>query len=286
MANDFVEQYAKDVRAQGLTTGTILAYRLNIEKFMLFFNKKKITEIDKLDLRDYVAHMREDKGFTSNTLRYNLAAISSFYEWLIFEGLANSNPVLEVRKRYLKNYKNDGEKHTHQLISIEQASKMVKGCIDVRDRAILMVLFKTGIRRNEMLSLDIADIDFEAQSILLKPAKKRTNRRVFFDDECSRVLQRWIMIRKERADPNCKALFISAPNRRAAESLVQRLTIKAGFRAGVHDPKSDEMEKHFSAHCGRQWFTTHLRRNGMPREFIQELRGDKRRESDRYLRPH
>jgi integrase/recombinase XerD len=87
------------------------------------------------------------------------------------------------------------------------------------------------------------------------------------------------MIRKERADPNCKALFISAPNRRAAESLVQRLTIKAGFRAGVHDPKSDEMEKHFSAHCGRQWFTTHLRRNGMPREFIQELRGDKRREA-------
>jgi integrase/recombinase XerD len=48
---------------------------------------------------------------------------------------------------------------------------MVKGCIDVRDRAILMVLFKTGIRRNEMLSLDIADIDFEDQSILLKPAK-------------------------------------------------------------------------------------------------------------------
>jgi integrase/recombinase XerD len=49
--------------------------------------------------------------------------------------------------------------------------------------------------------------------------------------------------------------------------------------AGLHDPAAVDMESHFSTHCTRHWFTTHLRRAGMPREFIQELRGDVRREA-------
>jgi integrase/recombinase XerD len=50
-------------------------------------------------------------------------------------------------------------------------------------------------------------------------------------------------------------------------------------RVGIHKPNSDRMEDHFSPHCCRHWFTTHLRRAGMPREFIQELRGDVRKEA-------
>jgi integrase/recombinase XerD len=54
---------------------------------------------------------------------------------------------------------------------------------------------------------------------------------------------------------------------------------KAALQCGLHDAKSDRMEDHFSAHCCRHWFTTHLRRAVMPREFIQELRSDVRREA-------
>jgi len=53
---------------------------------------------------------------------------------------------------------------------------------------------------------------------------------------------------------------------------------KAAAALGLHDPESDNIEDHFSANCCRHWFTTHLRRAGMPREFIQELGGDTRRE--------
>jgi integrase/recombinase XerD len=54
---------------------------------------------------------------------------------------------------------------------------------------------------------------------------------------------------------------------------------KAAERMGLHNPNSDRTEDHFSPHCCRHWFTTHLRRAGMPREFIQELRGDVRKEA-------
>ena len=50
-------------------------------------------------------------------------------------------------------------------------------------------------------------------------------------------------------------------------------------RAGLHNPSSKKLEDHFTPHCCRHWFTTHLRRAGMPREFIQELRGDARSEA-------
>ena len=49
---------------------------------------------------------------------------------------------------------------------------------------------------------------------------------------------------------------------------------KVATQVGLHDPTSERMEDHFSPHCCRHWFTTHLRRADMPREFIQELRGD------------
>ncbi len=57
------------------------------------------------------------------------------------------------------------------------------------------------------------------------------------------------------------------------------LVEKVATQVGLHDPTSHRMEDHFSPHCCRHWFTAHLRRAGMPGEFIQELRGDVRKEA-------
>ena len=58
-----------------------------------------------------------------------------------------------------------------------------------------------------------------------------------------------------------------------------RLVGEAAESVGLHHPESDRMEDHFCPHCCRHWMTAHLRRAGMRREFIQELRGDSRREA-------
>lgn len=60
---------------------------------------------------------------------------------------------------------------------------------------------------------------------------------------------------------------------------VSNAVYNAAVRIGVHNLASERMEEHFSPHSCRHWFTTHLRRAGMRREFIQELRGDSRREA-------
>ena len=114
----------------------------------------------------------------------------------------------------------------------------------------------------------------------LKPTHKRSNLTVFFDYECATVLKRWLKKRTNIAKRKCEALFVSynSGGRLERHAIYETFTAIAE-KAGLHNPISNRMEEHFTPHCCRHWFTTHLRRNGMPREFIKELRGDKRTDS-------
>jgi integrase/recombinase XerD len=141
------------------------------------------------------------------------------------------------------------------------------------------LLAKTGLRRKELIILDVDDMDWVDQSIRLKPSPKRTNRTVFFDDEAAIILHRWIKPRETRNVKGAKALFINNLGGRLNRNGVYLAVSKPAEMIGLHNPNSDRMDDHFSPRCCRHWFTTHLRRAGMPREFIQELRGDVRKEA-------
>jgi integrase/recombinase XerD len=130
----------------------------------------------------------------------------------------------------------------------------------------------------ELVSLDLDDIDWHKMSITLKPTNKRSNRVVYFDYETANILKRWIQKRILMTDPENKALFVSYTNRkkRLNRNGVGYIFVKWAEIAGLHDAKSDKLADMFTPHCCRHWNTTHLSNggNGMPREFIKELRGD------------
>jgi len=167
----------------------------------------------------------------------------------------------------------------HRLITIEEMARLINSTLDIRDKAIITLLAKTGIRRKELITLDVDDIDWVEQSIRLKPTPKRTNRTAFFDDETAFILHRWIRVRESRNAQGTISLFINEQGGRLNRNGVYTAVTKAAEKVGLHNPNSDRMEDHFSPHNCRHWFTTNLRRNGMPREFIQELRGDVRKEA-------
>jgi len=158
-------------------------------------------------------------------------------------------------------------------------ARMITSTMNIRDRAILFMLAKTGMRRNELITLDVADVDLIENSIKLKPTAKRSNRTLFMDDECSYALRRWLKIRNEENRKTGPALFLNQEGERLQRRGVSDVVYSAAARVGLHKPESKRIEEHFSPHCMRHWFTTHLRRAGMRREFIQELRGDSRREA-------
>jgi integrase len=91
--------------------------------------------------------------------------------WTV-EELVEYNPVLPFRKYYLRRYKNDNDSEIRKLVSVEDASKLVNSVLDTRDRCILILLFKTGMRLGELTHLDVNDVDLDKGTIHLKQTAK------------------------------------------------------------------------------------------------------------------
>jgi len=217
------------------------------------------------------------------TLENDLSGIAGLYEYLVFEDYMERNPVPGVRKRYLRKYKeeSDGDVESpRKLLTVEEMGLLISSVIDTRDKAIMTLMAKTGVRRGEMIAMDVEDINWAEQSITIKrnQFKKRSGRTVFFDDETARLLKRWSS-QREKLNPSTKALFVGEQGGRLKRNGVYSMVAKYAERVGLHNSSSTRPEDHFSPHCFRHWFTTHLRRAGMDREFIKALRGDRRREA-------
>jgi integrase/recombinase XerD len=279
--NELIEQYREDSDIRGLSTESTRRYISSIRIYVKYLedNGMDLLGADRNTIRKFLEYLRKVRGVHQKTIENYFTGISGFYDFLEYEGHVDKNPVHAVRKRYLRRYKDNDEGQMRQLISIEEMAHLINSTMEIRDKAIITLLAKTGIRRRELIRLDVDDIDWVEQSIRLKPTPKRTNRIVFFDDETSFILTRWLRARASRNGGDTKPLFTNSTGGRLNRNGVYTAVTKAAERAGLHNPNSDRMEDHFSPHCCRHWFTTHMRRAGMPREFIQELRGDVRKEA-------
>jgi integrase/recombinase XerD len=283
-AQDFmgiISSFCDDCRLRNMSEKTIEGYKSCILTFLGFISKKgiRLGDVDNYVLKDFLGYLKFERKIKHKTIKDYFSALSSFFDYLVFEGKANANIILPFRKRYLRQYKEDYDDPERKLLTVEEMSRLVNSIIDPRDKAMVVLLAKTGVRRGELLKMDVDDINWEDYSITLKPTPKRSNRTVFFDEECAILLRRWLRIR-EKLNPKTKALFISYNNlKRLSRNGVWTAVVKYAKRLGFHNSKSPRLEDHFGPHCFRHWFTTWLLRNGMPREYVKELRGDKRGEA-------
>src|SRR5512137_3230991 len=162
--------------------------------------------------------------------------MAMFYEFLEFEEYVDKNPVHSVRKRYIRRYKDNDDGQMRKLILVDEMARLINSTLDVRDKAIITLLAKTGIRRKELITLDVDDIDWVEQSIRLKPTPKRTNRTIFFDDETAIILHRWVRARENRNRNGIKAMFINAEGGRLNRNGVYTAVTKAAELLGFHHP--------------------------------------------------
>ena len=275
-----LEEFKEDCRLRGMSHGSILSYASGIRIFMSFLrqNGKDVYEVDKNVLKSYIDYLQNVRKVGYKTIEYHFTSIAAFYDWLVFEEDLPINPVLLVRKRYLRRYKGgEGlQAGSRKIISASKMAELVNSILPIRDRALVLLLAKTGVRRGEMVRVDVGDVDMEQMSIKLKPTAKRTNRLVFFDEEMRNILLGWLSMRRQYARADSPALFITSSGGRLNKNHVYDIVTMHAERIGLHNSKSDKLEDHFTPHCFRHWFTSQLRRNEMPREHIQELRGDTR----------
>ena len=186
---DLISRFHDDCKLRGF--GYSMDYIYRVREFCAFLETRGKTPIsaDKDDIKAFLAHLKERK-IKFNTIDRIFTCISSLYGFLIEEELVEYNPILPFRKRYLRKYKSDNDSEIRKLISIEDASKLVNSVLDTRDRCIIVLLFKTGMRVGELIRLDVNDVDLDKGEIHLKKTRKRSNRVLFIFIVIPRCLHR------------------------------------------------------------------------------------------------
>jgi len=276
--SDLIQRFQEDCDLRGMVSTMEYIYR--VKKYCAFLETRgrNPLTVGRDDMKAFLGQLN-DRGLKYGTIKRIYTCVSAFYEFLIEEELVEYNPIVPFRKYYLRRYKNGNDSESRKLISVEDASRLVNSILDTRDRCILVLLFKTGMRVGELTSLDVGDVDLDKGEVTLKLKKKRSNRILYLDDEVITVLQKWLVARKNRKGAESKALFLSKVGTRIKKRSIEDAIAKHAERIGLHNPHTGRLEDRFTPHCCRHWFTTHLIRAGMPRDFVKELRGDTRGEA-------
>ena len=133
------------------------------------------------------------------------------------------------------------------------------------------MLAKTGIRRGELHSLRVKDINMKQAIIYVPPKAKRSYCTAFIDEELSSVLDEYLVWRKKHARTDW--LWVTGHGGRVHRDYPGQIIARIGEELGLHDPDGP-LSRKLTPHCCRHWFVTHLYRAGLRVDYIKWLRGD------------
>ena len=249
-----------------MTKHSIETYRSNVSEFLIYNPDPRMITLD--HLRSYLEKLRY-RQLSQSTLKGYMSAVSSLYDFLVFEKEIQANPVISFRKRYLDRIKSQPE--SRQLISIEDMQALYAAARNIQEKAIILVMAKTGIRRGELHNLRESDLDFERKIIQIPKKAKRSSNIAIMDEELKNVLEDLIHWRRRRAKTDW--LWISTKGGRIHKDNPGKILAEIGKKLHLHQDKGP-LSRKLTPHCFRHWFTTHLFRAGMDPQYIKFLRGD------------
>ncbi len=254
---------------------TLRAYSGDLERFSSFLAEYQnlapaaLTPetVDRAAVRAFLAAMTRD-GLARSSQGRALSAVKSLFRYACREGRLPANPAAGVKTpkqdKTLPRHLRPGE--IERLVEAPEGEKP----LDRRDRAILELLYATGLRVGELVSLDWPDIDLKAR-VLRVLGKGGKERMVPFGGPAAAALDAWLKTwedvfrRPQAAERDDEPVFLSQRGRRLSDRSVRRIIDRyaaaAGVPAGVHP------------HTLRHTFATHLLEEGADLRTIQELLG-------------
>jgi site-specific recombinase XerD len=274
---NLIAEFTATLELRGKSTHTIAQYPTAVQT-LYDFTGGELLDVDAEVLERYLASLRSRK-LTYNTLRQYFVALASFYQFMVFKKYVTANPIPSFRDYYLKQSKSHDTAQRRQCISIDDAKTLVGSILDLKEKAVVVLLLKTGLRRHECSELDFDDVSMPNQTIRLKPAAKRSNEIVYFDDETAYVLNRWLKLREKENTKQIPALFLDRYGNRLSPLAICRIVTKHATAVDLHKPSSKHLEDRLTPHSLRHWFVTNLLEAGMSREMVKELRGDSQHEA-------
>ncbi len=260
---ELIARFENHLRVErNLSAHTCNAYVRDLEAFRLFLEeevgRRRVEDIDHLVLRRYLARLH--KTHRKSSIGRKLAAIRTFFRYLLREGLIDKNPgeliATPRQEKYLPKTLSVDE--SYALIETQQRGDL----LSLRDRAIVEVLYSCGLRVSELTGLNVGSIDLE-EGLARVLGKGRKERIVPVGSQARNALARYLA---ERGDPAFDApLFLNHRGGRLTPRSVQRHLKRQLLQAGIL--------KDATPHALRHSFATHLLDGGADLRAIQELLG-------------
>lgn len=240
---------------------------IDIKKIDLNF----IRSIDTSDIFDFLSYLANDRtanpdaaapeyGISASARARKLSAIKSFYKYLtVRTKQLDENPVADLEYPKLR-------KSLPKYLTLEQSAALlqaVSGPNEKRDYAILMLFLNCGIRRSELVGLNLTDVYEDRIRVVGKGNKERF---VYFGSACRKAIDAYLPERHKKVLTDNRALFGSRDNNRISVTAVHRLVKKALLQAGLDSTQ-------FSAHKLRHTAATMMLSGGVDVKTVQEVLG-------------
>ncbi len=263
---DLIQAYENYLsKVKQASYNTIASYMRDIRQFSDWLSEQgsiDIVEVTQLNITQYITHLNEE-GKSGATVSRCLASLKNFYGYLVSSGFLENTPVTDI-------HIDRGEKKLPQILNGREIELLLSqpACVDAkgfRDKAMLEVMYATGIRVSELIDLDLADVNLEQGIIKCRSAKK--TRAIPLYPAALRALN--VYIRDIRAsmlaEPDEPALFVNING--------QRMSRQGFWKILKHYQALAHIDKEITPHTLRHSFAVHLLENGADLGSLQELMG-------------
>ena len=256
-----LESYLKTLHH--LSEHTRNAYQHDLNHLQAYCKKQNIikwSDVDGRQVRQFVA-WRHHQGTGGRSIQRNLSAIRSFYRYLLDQNKVKNSPAegIIAPKSDRKLPKVLDADQSIQLVEIVQQDKLA-----VRDKAMLELIYSSGLRLSELISLNINDIDFNDR-ILTVIGKGKKTRSVPVGRHAVDAIKAWLEKRQTMTRPSEQALFISSRGKRISPRSVQERLKQWAIRQGLPN--------HVHPHMLRHSFASHMLESSGDLRAVQELLG-------------
>ncbi len=267
---EYYEKFLADLKKNGRASATVIAYGKDLEQFMEFLFQKQQKETIESIVGDDIEQFKQllvNENYTDKSIYRKVNSIKSFFRFLRALGVISENPANTIA--HPKYNLSD----PRILTKLEYRALRDACRADKRISTIVEVLLQTGMRISELANLEIADVDFDAKTIKIRPQESHQQRIVPLNNAAFVAIQEYMQIRPQTRQ---KALFVTKTCRPFLVRNI-RTAIDRYFRlAGIKDAKVNDL---------RHTFVVQQLAAGTPLVYVSQLVGHKRiTTTEKYLK--
>lgn len=263
---DVVKLYLQHKYRQQCRASTLQSVNMVVKFFLRFIQQKGMTTLQEVTHQDVEAfiELQQDRGAKMSTVRLQLITLNTFFRFLVDEGRMHEKVLAHKIRLKLPDV-------LPRAIDPEGLRQLICSIVHIRDRALILLLLRTGMRIGELLNTRVQDIVIPEKKILIYEARKTgIGRVVYFSDDARQALEQWLQ-KRDAAQP---FLFYSKQNPRLTYAAARSVFMK-------YVRKSCLPDQGYTLHRLRHSFASELLNAGMRLECLQPLLGHTRIEMTR-----